>query len=55
MEHGGGLEGWALRTGALAAIEHQLGRDRDPIDPGYFADSSQPPWRHLSKPGEPLG
>lgn len=55
MERGGGLEGWALRTWNLAAIEAKLGRERDPIDPDYFTDGSQPPWRYLSKPGEPLG
>jgi hypothetical protein len=55
MERGGGLEGWALRTWDLAAIEGKLGPERDPIDPDYFADGSQPPWRYLSKPGDPPG
>lgn len=55
MGRGGGLEGWALRTSDLAAVERQLGRERDPIDPDYYADGSQPPWRFLTKPGEPLG
>jgi hypothetical protein len=55
MERGGGLEGWALRTWDLAAVERQLGRERDPIDPDYHADGSQPPWRYLSKPGGLLG
>ena len=51
----GGLDGWALRTLDLTAIEAEVGQAREAFDPGYLADGSVPGWSTVVKPGDPFG